>query len=145
MARSTRTLLAIESSTSYVLQNPLAKSSSGKLSTTRYKHSINDPPRPALGHSQSRRDHDMILFSRPKPTDYEDFIRLQSDETIAKPMIEPLPPIASSAGKQFRQGKSKNFSNKKSHSNLSGEIETVIVDPGLSSPDRPCGKLQDLS
>ena len=137
-----------ENTPDYGIQNTLTKNSIGRF-PSRFKHSITDPARPSAGHSQSKRDRDMILYNKPKPSDYKDFIKInQSGDTITKAVIEPLPPITSRSAKQLRQSSSKTFCNnnkKKAHSNTSGEVETVIVESGLSSPERPYGKLQDLS
>jgi len=111
------------------------------------KHSIFDPARPALGLSQSKRDRDLILVNRPKPTDYEDFIKMnESDNTVTKPIVEPLPPITPRSGKTTQpHGKTYANKNVKTRTNSTGEVETVIVETSLPSPDRPYGKIQDLS
>lgn len=131
----------------FVIQNSVAKTNSGKLSG-RFKHSLSDPARPAHGFSQTRREQNAILFNRPKPTDYKDFIKLnnQTTETMNKTIIEPLPPIAPKSGKT-RKNVGKTYSNKNtvSPTNSPGDVETVIFDSALSSPDKTYRKVQDLT
>jgi len=118
---------------SYVLQNPSVKSN-GRFSMRQ------KPSTDSIGRlSQTpRREPDVILLSKPRPSDYEDFIKMnQSEETITKQVIEPLPPIASTRGKTF--------SKRKNRTSSSGKVETLIVEPSLASPDRPVRTLQDLS
>ena len=130
----------------YILHNSSANVARSTHKTT--KHSITDPPRPALGFSQSRRERDMILVNRPKPTDYEDFIKMNhSDEVLTKPVIEPLPPITPRSGKPSRPQRGKTYTNKNAVScpGSAGEVETVIVESSLPSPERAYRKVQDMT
>ena len=123
----------------------------GKTLPSRPAQSLFDPARPALGHSAANRERRLHLYSRPKPTDYKEFIDVQHKVTEAdiapKAPIEPLPPIsASKHGRQHSIQRLKTKTNKTegSSSKLSsrGEITEVVVEP-LSSPERTWRKLQN--
>lgn len=144
---SSHQLIASES----VLQNSVQKTNSTRFST-RYKQSLTDPARPAAGHSQVRRERELKFAnaSKPKPTDYEDIIRLsQSHEVIQKSTtIEPLPPITTRSGRQLREPiktRSRVLRSNKATANSRGEIETVILDANLPSPERNYRRIQNSS
>eukprot|EP00795_Rhopilema_esculentum_P015595 gene15595-6865_t len=126
----------------------------GKNLPSRPAQSLSNPARPALGHSAARRERELHLYSRPKPSDYKDFINapLKGNDVnfLPKPPAAPLPPIsASKNGRQqnvsnMRQSKEKGLTDSR-HKKISargGEITEVVVDP-LSSPERTWRKVQD--
>ena len=136
----------------YVLENSLPKTNSTRF-LSRYKQSIVDPPRPAVGHSQVKRERDLRLSGRPKPSDYEDFIRMtQSNDVVPKSIIEPLPPITTRSGRQLTepgtkrpQRSSRTLRSNKAKANAAGEVETLCIDNTLTSPERQHRVTQDSS
>lgn len=134
----------------YVLENSLPKTNSTRFSN-RYKQSITDPARPSVGYSHSKRERDLKLAtsSRPKPTDYEDFIKIsQSQDIVQKSTIEPLPPITTRSGRQLREPiktHARVLRSNKATANSRGEVETVIMDANLPSPERTYRKVQNTS
>jgi len=130
----------------HVLEHSLPKNNSSRFST-RYKQSIADPPRPAIGHSQIKRERDLRLNNKVK-SDYEDFIRLsESSEVVTKASVEPLPPITTRSGRQLREKEPPNakFNRKaatrllrsnKATASSTGGVETIIVENQLKSPER---------
>ena len=124
----------------YVLQNSLPKTNSTRFSN-RYKQSINGPARPNVGYSQSRREKELKLanVSKAKPADYEDFIRMSEPDIVQKSSIEPLPPITTRSGRQLRdpvQTRSRSIRHARPTANARGEVETMVVDANLPSPER---------
>lgn len=134
----------------YILHNSVPKVNATRFST-RYKQSLSDPARPAAGHSQARRDRELKFASpsKPKPSDYEDFIKIsQSQEVIKESTIEPLPPITTRSGRQLREPiktRSRLLRSNKATANSRGEIETVIMDANLQSPERTFRQIQNSS
>lgn len=123
----------------YVLQKSLPKTNSTRYSR-RYKQSIEDAARPSMGHSHARRERELRLAARPKPSDYEDFIKLsQSQEVISRSSVEPLPPITTRSGRRLREpikARACILRGHKAAANSSGEVETIIVENTLTSPER---------
>eukprot|EP00111_Clytia_hemisphaerica_P020038 TCONS_00059091-protein len=120
----------------YVLQNTLPKTNSTRISQ-RYSKQSN------LEHSKSntKRDKEFKLanHTRPKPPDYEDFIKMSQPEVIRKSSAEPLPPITTRSGRQLRepvQTRSRVHRHVRPTASALGEVETVIMDSNLSSPER---------
>nr|XP_047142154.1 uncharacterized protein LOC100198186 isoform X2 [Hydra vulgaris] len=108
--------------TDYVLQNSLPKNNRVKLSSSLIsKHSIDDLP---SWHYQK-------LSSKPRPSDYEDFISInQPNVVISKSNIQPLPPITTRSGKKLIEpttNAKKVLRNRpKATASACGEVEQII-------------------
>lgn len=145
-AKSSHQLVASDD----VLENSLPKTNSSRFSN-KYKQSLTDPARPSNGYSQVKRERELRLATnnKPKPTDYEDFIAIsQSQEVISKPSMEPLPPITTRSGKQLRESTIKARSRvlrNKPTANSSGDVETLIFEKSLTSPEKTYRQLQNSS
>lgn len=112
-----------------------------------HHQSISDPPRPALGHSAARRERELVINSRPKPTDYKELIAVQRNAQppiFPKPPAEPLPPILASKIGRRHPGQARQSRDTKNSKNASrgGEITEMVVEP-VSSPERTWRKAQD--
>lgn len=133
-----------------VLEHSIPKTNSSRFST-KYKQSINDPARPANGHSHIKKERELKLATnnKPKPTDYEDFINMsQSHDVISKPSMEPLPPITTRSGRQLRDSTMKTRTRvlrNKATASSSGDVETIILETNLTSPDKSYRQLQNSS
>lgn len=130
----------------YVLQNSLPKTNSTRFSS-RYKQTITNPPRPNIGFSQTRREKELKMAnaSKPKPSDYEDFLRISQPDVMHKSSVEPLPPITTRSGRQLQdpvQGHRRSLRNRAT-ANARGEVEMVIMDPNLPSPERKLRALKN--
>ena len=106
----------------------------------RHKHTLTDPARPSLGHSQVQRERGLRIANsaRPKPTDYEDFLNIHSMSDVnilTKATSEPLPPITTRPqGRQLRTNtmRTRAPNNTKTSSK---QVEELIIEP-LASPDK---------
>lgn len=136
-----------------ILQASLSNRGIGRSLPTRPAQSHANPARPAHGHSAARRERELHLINRQRPTDYKEIINAQQStdrELIPRPPADPLPPISSSKNaRKIRSNESRcelNVDSRKGRRSTShgGEITEVVVDP-LSSPERTWKKAQNSS
>ena len=123
-------------SSDYVLQNTLPKTNSTRISQRYSKQSNLEQSK---SHTKRDKELKMANHTRPKPPDYEDFIKMSQPEMIQKSSAEPLPPITTRSGRQLRepvQTRSRAHRHARPTASALGEVETVIMDSNLSSPER---------
>ena len=117
----------------YVLQSSLPKNNRERVSTSHLvlKHSIDDFPS----------WHNQKFLSKPRPSDYEDFILMsQPSDVVSKPSVQPLPPITTRSGKKLIEPSNakKVIRNRpKATASACGEVEQIIK--YNLAPDKPCG------